>query len=137
MTDPVFGRATPVHFIMLNFACWACSPNDDQWARQFWPPLDHAQKIKQIIQGRANLFYLTEQDFGVNLSDWRDFFVSRAAAKEEDFGYGHAYAGHYVDRAIQDMIAQPDRLDLEKEADAAQANIQPEPEYWWPGERNK
>lgn len=129
MTDPVFGRATPVHFMMLELACFVESASTSFTA---WPPRTQEEALCAMVQARADLFYLTEQDFGYDLAAWRAFFIGRIEAGEEDFGYGHRYAASRVDAVVLAAIADPRRRQLEADARAAEAYIEPVERRWWP-----
>lgn len=139
MTDPVFGRALPIHFFMLDLACWHDPDREDmepEWEFYGWPEIAHEDKIRQIIQARANLFYWTESDFGFSLREWRAFLLKRGLKGEDDFGYGHPYAVGVVDAAIVDVINDPMRGGLEAEAARREAEFPLKPQIWWPGESN-
>ena len=133
MTDWTFGRAHPVHFMMLDFACWQKPPGSEDMG---WPALSHEQKLVQIVQGRANLFYATEQDFGFSLKAWRDYFIASAERGEDPLSYCLG-PWQYVDQAILKVIGDPQRALLEEEARGAQARIEPTPQPWWPGEKER
>jgi len=123
--------------MMLGFACWQVDDEADDWERGRWPPLSAEEQVRAVIQGRANLFYRTEQDFGFSLRDWRHYLIEQALQKPDPYGYGHPYAAHGVDRAVVSMINHPGRPALEAQAAAAEGTIEPVPEYWWPGETKR
>ena len=142
MTDPIFGKASSLDFDLLRLACWHVSEPELIDGREIWHDwheLPHDDKIRQIIQVRADLFYQTGEDFGFSLIDWRNFFykdqISVGDVPDYDRKVGvYPYPPTMVEIAILSVINDPSRPALEAEALRREGEFPPQPNIFWPGE---
>ena len=95
MTLRSFGRAVPIHMDMLRLLGYVFAN------RNMTRATTDDGKIEAMRDGRQRLVHATGQDFGFDVSAWRDFLIERG----EDFGYTHPYAYKTVDRAVRKWIA--------------------------------
>jgi hypothetical protein len=103
MTNPVFGRAMPIHFTILQFIGWHVGLDTRILANE-------SERIAKMRTGHSELCQKTGQDFGYDLAKWREFLIER----DKEFGYTHAYAFGSVDKEVRRAIADPEFIRLAK-----------------------
>jgi len=93
-----FGNILPIHFEILSLIGWRMSRGGSELIAS------EAERIEEMRTGHADLVRTTGQDFGYDLSKWRDFLI----AHDEQFGYRHPYAFAAVDREVSAAIDDPE-----------------------------
>ncbi len=116
MTHPMLGRATPVHFAMVDLAAWGERPGAPPWSGEpeDWGYLTGTDALPLILRGRVDLILICGLDFEFSLHDWRTYLRKASLSPNaDDFGYGHSYSAGGVDRIVEAGITQPGRRALE------------------------
>ena len=109
MTIPAFGRCTGVQMAILELAGYDLGEPEPTFIR-------HEQmRLAVMRESLRNLVEWTGQDYGFDLSLWREFLI----AYGEEHGYTHPYAFGSVDEAILRAANDPDFGRWAKLAEAA------------------
>lgn len=99
-----FGRTTPSQMSMLLLAGidYSISLVDME--------LLDEEKMNMMTSGRKLLQKMTGEDFGFDLTNWRNFFINND--ENDEYGYKHPYAFEDVDEAIRQAILDPHRRQI-------------------------
>jgi len=106
MTLPDFGKVLPIHIAMLQLAGYVM----DYDQRRVRAPLNDEERSASMREGLSRLRQWTGQDFGYDLSAWRQFLVQSGT-----HGYRHPNAFQTVDPAILEAAADRRRQQVVKE----------------------
>ena len=94
MTIPGFGNIVPIQGDLLMMIGWELTRAGAKLIAA------EPQRIEQMRRGHAELVRTTGEDFGYDLTKWRDFLMRHDKA----YGYRHPYAFKSVDRAVKAAI---------------------------------
>jgi hypothetical protein len=106
MTVPNWGRITPTQGDMLMVAGHVLRPY------RFVPPGTAEQdqdRLAAMKTGRERLRRRTGHDCGYDLARWHELLLG---SEGDEWGYRHPYAWSAVRLAIEQAIADPDRIRL-------------------------
>ena len=112
MTDPRFGKVTPLQMCVLKLAGEPCGGYDTDEE-----PTD-TERVKLMNAGRDSLRQHTGVDLGYDLQAWHEFLLNSEEHRKE---YTHRYAWSIVRRTVLELLAGEERLRRQRLAeDSAQ-----------------
>ncbi|HEV2293073.1 MAG TPA: hypothetical protein VGR35_04405 [Tepidisphaeraceae bacterium] len=91
----------PIHGSILRLIGWRLTRGGSELLA------DPSERIAAMRQGRFDLVRATGEDFGFNLSAWRDHLLGN-----KELGYKHPYAFATVDRAVRNAMSDEEAARL-------------------------